>query len=268
MSRIVMAAQTQPRTLQTVETTLEVVKALSEIGRMGPTELANHLGISKGAAYNHLATLREHNYAVKRGDEYELALQFLHVGETVKHRHPLYRAGKEETENLAESTGEHVHLMTEEGGRGVYLHQKAGKNGIVGRYMHEKFSVNEYLHFTSLGKAIMGYLSEEQVRDIVQRHGLPERTNNTITDPDALFKELEEIRDRGFALNDEEQIRGARAVGVPIFDTDEQIIGAISVSAPTSRLQRNVFREEMPERVKQSANIIEVNLATQTNTIE
>jgi DNA-binding IclR family transcriptional regulator len=171
-------------------------------------------------------------------------------------------------EQLAHDTGEYVHLMGEESGRGVYLYQESGENGIADEYMTKKYSKGEYLHFTSLGKAIMAFLSPEQVNKIVAKHGLPKETPNTITDIDELHEELADIREQGYALNDEEQIRGARAVGAPIMNPADEVLGAISVSATSTRLNEAVFREEMPERVMQSANIIEVHLDTSTDNME
>lgn len=97
---------------------------------------------------------------------------------------------------------------------------------------------------------------------IIDRHGLPGRTDRTITDRERLYEELETVRERGFARNDGEEVRGIRAVGAPILTGDDSVLGAISISGPESRLQGDRFEEELPTRVMSAANVIEVNLNT------
>jgi len=92
-------------------------------------------------------------------------------------------------------------------------------------------------------------------------HGLPAQTENTITDHERLFEDLEGMRERGYAYNDdEEEIEGFRAVGAPIRDIDGRVRGSLSISGPASIMRDERFREELPERVSQSANVIEVNI--------
>jgi DNA-binding IclR family transcriptional regulator len=117
-----------------------------------------------------------------------------------------------------------------------------------------------HLHCTALGKAILAYLPEERVREIIDTHGLPERTDATITDEEELFDELEGIRDRGYARDMEERVAGLLCVAAPIRNLDGDPLGAISVSGPTSRMKGERFDEEVPEELTSTANVIELNL--------
>nr|WP_239640665.1 IclR family transcriptional regulator C-terminal domain-containing protein [Haloferax denitrificans] len=98
----------------------------------------------------------------------------------------------------------------------------------------------------------------------MEQRGLPAQTKNTVTDRDALFEELEQIRERGYAYNDEEEIRGFRAIAAPIEDPSGEVLGSVSVSGPTSLLQGEQFQEHVPKLVTQSANVIEVNINMNT----
>jgi DNA-binding IclR family transcriptional regulator len=89
---------------------------------------------------------------------------------------------------------------------------------------------------------------------------MSQNTENTITDNEALFDELAEIRERGYSFANEEQMEAIRAVGAPIFGPRENIVGAIAVSGPASGFQGTRFREELPDKVTQAANTCEVNL--------
>lgn len=260
-----MTDATQPRTLSTVEKSWDVVDALIELGGAGVTELATHLGLSKGAIYTHLATLRSRDLVVKQGNTYRLALHFLNIGEFVKRRQPIYHAGKAELDVLAGETGEFAHLVVEEYGRGIFVYQVAGEKGIAEEYMMDKYEERSYLHQSSAGKAILAHLPEMRVDDIIDRYGLPAKTQKTITDEQELRAELEEIRSQGYALNSEETIRGALAIGVPILGEGGTVFGAVSVSCPTSRFSGEQSQEALIQHIKQTANIIEVNLQTQQN---
>ena len=255
-------ADTEPRTLKTVETTCQIIDALVEKDGAGVTELANHLGLSKGAVYNHLATLRKQEFVVKDGDTYRLSYLFFNYGMYSRNRTDLYNAAKPELEKLTTEVGEYAHLMVEEFGRGVYLVKIQGKKGIADEYHVRKFEVRDPLHASSTGKAILAHLPEERVDEIIDQQGLPEFTEHTITTREALFEELERVRQQGYALNDEEEIRGARAVGAPILDSDGDVLGSISVSGPTSRIKDEDFHEHIPEKVMGTANVIEVSLET------
>ncbi|MFC7165181.1 IclR family transcriptional regulator domain-containing protein [Halospeciosus flavus] len=90
----------------------------------------------------------------------------------------------------------------------------------------------------------------------------PRRTEHTITDREAFEDELERIRERGYSTNDEEDLLGVRAVGTSILGPDGDVLGALSVSAPASRLDGERFDDEFPRKVTETVNIVEVNLQT------
>lgn len=257
-----MGADTTGRQLKTVNTTIDVVEALAELDGAGVTELADHLDLSKAAVHNHLATLRENRLVVKRDSRYELGLRFVTMGEYVKHHNRLYDAGKEPIDELAETSGEYAHLMAEEHGRGIHLHKAKADRAVATEYHQLNLERPYYLHHSAIGKAILAYLPEERARAIVDEYGLPRRTENTITDRDELLEELADVRDRGYAVNDEEEIVGLRAVGAPVRTSEGSVLGAISVSGPVRRMKGETFRTTIPEQVMETANIIELNVET------
>jgi DNA-binding IclR family transcriptional regulator len=229
-------------------------------GGVGVTELSQALDIPKSSAYTQLKTLAENDFVVKQGDEYVLALKFISFGEYVRNRDPLYKYGKPQVDKLARETGQYAHLVTEENFRGFNLYQFRGDTSVGGRYQNQKLQQPDHLHYTAAGKAILAHLPDERVHEIIAQRGLPNKTDNTITESEALFKELAEIRERGYAYNDEEELRGFRAIGAPIKNAESEVLGSLSISGPTSYFSGDQFRESLPERVIESANIIEVNI--------
>jgi len=108
----------------------------------------------------------------------------------------------------------------------------------------------------------MAQLPERRVREIVDDKGFVKRTENTITDTDRLFKELETIRERGFAINDQERIKLEMGLGVPIVDPDDGgPIGALSISAPSQRWNRNDLVDELADHLMEVKTELELSIA-------
>ncbi len=252
--------ETSSRTLSTVSTTFRIIDALERLGEATATELMSDLDLSKSAVYNHLTTLKQHGYIVQEDDSYLLSLEFLRLGEFVRNKNQLYVTAQPRLIELAESTGEYAHLSTEEHGRLMHIWKVKSEHAVGQRFQKKKMQETDRLHYTATGKAILAHLPKNRQEEIVQGSELVQKTENTITAPDALQEELDTIRSNGYSYNDEEQIKGLRAVGAPIHDKDGCVIGAISVSGPTSRIKGNEFRKEIPEAVMRTANIIEVDL--------
>ncbi|WP_251343683.1 IclR family transcriptional regulator [Haloplanus halophilus] len=248
------------RLLKTAATTLDVLDVLKETGGTTAADLAERLDLSETTTYNQLTTLREHEFVVKDGKEYRLSGKHILFGEQVRQENTLYEHGREELEEIAAQTGEYAQLVVEQFGQGIIVYETQGDDAIgeafQARLQQETFD----LHYTAAGKAILAHLPERRVSRIVDNHGLTKRTEQTITDRGRLRDELAEIRERGYAFNDEEQVAGLRVVGAPIRGPDGEVLGALSVSGPTSRMQEERYHEEIPRLVTRTANLIEVNI--------
>lgn len=244
-------------TVGATETSLRILETLKGLDGAGVTEVANRLDLPKSTVHNHVSTLLRNEYVVKEGNTYRVGLQFLEFGEYIRNRMPIYDVARPEVERLADETGELSNLLVEEHGKGVYLSRAEGNKAVQ---LDTYAGMRVHLHCTALGKAILAYLPEERVREILDTHGLPKRTETTITDEEELFDELEGIRERGYARDTEERVAGLRCVAAPIRNLDGNPLGAISVSGPTSRMKGERFEEEVPEDLTSTANVIELNL--------
>lgn len=243
--------------VKSIVTTFEILHALREMDGAGVTELAERLNIPKSSAYNYLSTLEQEEYVVKAESEYQIGLRFLDLGRYARQRTDLYETAQSELESIADETGELVNLFVEEHGQGVYISREWGEQAvnITGSTGHRVS-----LHNTALGKAILAHLPEERVDEILDEHGMPATTKHTITDRDELKDRLDEIRDRGVSFDREERLGGLRCVAVPILDQDEEPLGSISVAGPTSRLKDERFESELPDRLRNAKNVIELEL--------
>ena len=253
-------SDSKKRTLQTVSTALDVLTELKESDTLGVTELATRLDISKSSAHAHLATLEANEMVINHNGTYELATNLFTYGQYVREQNPLYQHGKSQVDQLADETSQYVHIVTEENGWGINLYQVKGDTRVGGDYQQNKPQRRDHLHYTASGKAILAALPSERARKIIESNGLPQRTSNTITSERELFEELESIRERGYSYNDEEEIEGFRAVGTVVRGTDGDVLGSLSISGPTSFMQGQRYEETIPDRLINSANVIEVNL--------
>lgn len=250
----------KPRLLEGVNLACEILQALKEAEQAGVTELAEELNLSKGAVYNHLATLREHDLVVKNGERYQLGLRFMNFGEFVKNQSVLFQESREKLDDLAERTGEYVHLMEVQQKKGMFVYRSEGENAVGDEYYSRKQEWTDPLYYSATGKATLAFLGENEIDQVISERTLEPQTEHTITDADKLRQELAQIREQGCALNDEEQFLGLRAVGAPIRDDDNQVLGAISISGPVSRISDKEFENQLPKIVIEASNVIELNI--------
>jgi IclR family acetate operon transcriptional repressor len=251
-----MIKDNSAQTVQASETTFKIVETLKQEGTANISELARILDMSKSTVHSHLATLEEHEYVTKNDEgQYRLGLSFFDLGEHARSEIQLYKAAVPVIDDLATETGEKAQVMVEEHGIGYYVYRSQGENAIMTR-----IGRRADLHCTSAGKVMLAFMPREKVERIIEEYGLSDETDQTLTDPNELFDTLDIIREEGVAYNDEERLRGLRAVGAPILDDDGNLLGSVSVSGPTTRIDGDRFRKEIPDLVQRSANVINIRL--------
>lgn len=241
-----MGIQKGGRKIQTLDRTFSILEALEKHDGARVTELAERLSYSPSTVHNHLSTLRRRGYIAKEGDEYVVGLKFAKLGDYVRHRKKIYRRGIELVEALRDRTGLDTDFVVEENGRGLYLETLA-----------ESSAINEfprpgdrfYLHNTAAGKAMLAQFTQQHTDRILDRWGLPATTDNTITDREVLFRDLERCRERGFALNWGENTEGIRAVGACLTNPNGTVLGGVSLSGPKYRISDDRLREDLPEQL-------------------
>jgi len=236
---------------------LSLITTLHDQDGCSVSDLAQETGFAERTVERWLADFEEGGYVVSDGEEYHVGLRFLEIGGARRRQIRLHEAALKKVHELANESGELVNLLTEENGMGVYLHQAYGDQGPK-LDVHPGFRCP--LNTTALGKAILAYLSDERVDEIVETHGLPAVNENTITDREILDEERATIRERGYAIDDEERLNGLRCIAVPITNDDGEILGAVSISAPVSRMKGKRFEQTIPELVQEGANLIELNI--------
>ncbi|ARS91020.1 IclR family transcriptional regulator [Natrarchaeobaculum aegyptiacum] len=243
-------------TIDSVERSLEILELIGDREPAGVSEIAREVPISKSTVYAHLSTLTSAGYVTKTDGKYELSCKVLRLGSSVQERFDLYQQAKQHVDELASETGEPTNLVIEENGLGTCLYATNPRNSAD---VFMSSGETNYMHATGTGKAILAHRPREDVEAIIDQHGLPEMTENTITDEEVLFDELEEIRERGLSFDQEETINGLCCIAAPII-ADEEPVGAVSVSGPVNRFTNEERRDELMQAVKEIANVIELRI--------
>ncbi len=238
------------------KTSLDIVEALVDLNGAGVSEVAVAVNKPNSTVHNHLKTLKQCGYVVKTNSDYRVSTKFLDIGAFTRYQMNLYRIAKQEIDDLAAKTGEHVSLMIEENGLGVLLYTALGTDAIQ---VETHPGMRMTLHTTAPGKAILANLSNERVDDIIDQYGLQEKTEYTITDRESLFQELERVRETGYAVDKNERIGGVTSLGVPLVTTTGALEGAISIYGPGHRFTDEKI-ESLSQLLYESKNIIEINL--------
>lgn len=257
-----MSDDRAPRRIKSVGIAFDILKILRNEGGATVTEIAEAIDRTPGTTHTYLATMCDKGYVRVEDGEYQVGLFALPLGEYVRANSKLYQVGKPEVDKLARETGEAAHLVVESHGREILLYEQFGPDAVgEDLYARIKGYPRRNLHCSAASKAILAHLDGSQRDEILDGYQLVSRTPNTITEEEVLREELEQVRSDGYASNDEEQITGVRAVAAPIIH-EETIFGAISLSAPTSRMPEDQFMKTAPEQILDVANVIEVNIQT------
>jgi len=205
------------------------------------TELADRLGVDKGSASRLVATLASYGYAEKDEEtrRYHLGLQVVKVSRSLLTRLPMREVAKPFLRQLMDRTGECAHLAVPGQGKVLYIDQVESPATLR---VNAQVGTMNPLHCTALGKILLAFGEVELPAD------LESFTPRTITNPDLLRKNLEQIRVQGYAVDDEEFDLGVRCIAVPVEDFRGKVVASMGISGPSSRM--------VPERLPELAAIV------------
>lgn len=241
-------------TVQSIERAIRIMEELAtEKEGMGVTELSHRVQLHKSTVHRILNTLLQYGYVEQNPntERYRLGMKLLYLGGAILDRMDIRREAHDALNALAEEVNETVHLVVPEGDRAIYVDKIDSKRTIR---MYSQIGRRAPYHASAVGKAILAFLPQEEVERIISK-GLEKYTKNTITDPEKLKKHLEMIRQKGYAVDDEENEVGIRCVGAPVFDHTGMVIAAISISGPIVTVTKEKIAE-LSEKVMESARRI------------
>jgi DNA-binding IclR family transcriptional regulator len=196
--------------------------------RLTLMEIANRLDMPKGTAHNMLSTLLSCGLVERTAEgRYALGTTIISLTQAVRINAELRDRAAPLVRELADTCRESTYLVTLDGDYALYIYAVESPRRLLAR---TAVGDRVPLHCTSTGKAILSGLTKEDIVGIIGRAGLPRFTETTITDIDALHKELEQTRERGYSIDRGEHEAGIYCIGAPILDARGRVVSSCSVS--------------------------------------
>jgi IclR family acetate operon transcriptional repressor len=235
------AAVRDPSRVQSLTRALGLLDALAETADgMTLSDAAQIVGLAPSTAHRLLTTLESQRYVRYVASEglWQVGVQSFVVGQAFRRSRDVVTMARPQMRHLMEESGETVNLYIEEGGEAVCMAQ------VECRQMMRAIARpggRVKLHCSGAGKAMLAQLPATEVARILQTHGLPRATEKTLDTPKKLKADLERVRARGFAVDDEEHAVGLRCVAAPVLDEDGRPMAALSISGPLARIDETAI---------------------------
>jgi IclR family transcriptional regulator, KDG regulon repressor len=161
----------------------------------------------------------------------------------------LCNVAKEHLVELSKETNKTVHLVILDGKEGIYIDKVESSNATV---LYSKIGRRVPIHSSGVGKALVAFKTSDELEKILDGYDYIQQTKKTLTDKASFLTELETIRERGYATDNEENEPGVYCVAMPVRDYTGQVIAAISSSTAVSQVTNHVV-EKSVENLKRTA---------------
>lgn len=218
--------------MSSVRRAVQAMELLARKGPLGVRAVAQQLDLPLGSVHRLLLDLAEENVVERTASgEWELSFRLLHISGQHLDRLELPRLAHPFAERIAAATQETVNINALSGTAGVCVDKVRGNERMQ---LDLRIGSRGPLHCGGAGKAMLAYLPEAE-RETILAGSLAALTARTLTDRGALRRELEQIRARGYAIDDQEVVLGVYCVAVPILDRNGRPVGAISITGPSEK---------------------------------
>jgi DNA-binding IclR family transcriptional regulator len=202
---------------------------------LGITELSNRMLEGKSIIFKKIKILEDLEYIEQdpHSKKYCLTTKLLElVNESLRGYYERTNIHKY-LKMMAEQTGECTYFgLRNKRNRVVYVDRYASENAMT---VYTNIGDSPLPHCTAHGKALLAFLTLEEIEEVI-KDGLEKFTENTITDREKLFEELRNIREKGYAVDNEERMVGVRCIAAPVFNSRKEVIGVIGISGMAQNL--------------------------------
>lgn len=234
--------------LSSVANSIRLTKAFSEGEyEMGISALAARLGLAKSTVHRLATTLVEYDILEQNREtgKYRLGLALFELGTLVRRKMDVMSEAQAQIHALADLSGETVQLAILDHLSVLYIRIRESRQAVR---MSTGLGSRAPAHCTSVGKALLAHQAPEVIQQVID-NGLQRYTPNTITEGPRLLEELASVRQKGYAIDDEEIESGLRCVAAPIRNHSGRVVAAISVAAPVQRMTKKNLQTTVPSVV-------------------
>ena len=237
------------RRLSSVGTAIALLKSFSaEEHELGVTELSRKLSVAKSTVHRLARTLIADGMLEQNPEngKYRLGIALFGLGALVRRRMNLSSEARQDLFALRNATGETVQLAILDGAEIMFVYNLESTQAIR---VNSDIGVRKPAFCTANGRAILAFQPEEAVGAALAG-GLARRTPRTETEPARLRRLLAEVRQKGFAIEDEETEAGMRAVAAPVRGAGGVVVGSVAVAGPVQRLSKETLARIAPEVIR------------------
>jgi DNA-binding IclR family transcriptional regulator len=237
----------------------ELVDILMEYGPCRMSDISTHIDLSRASAYTYLQTLESLGLVERENKEYSLSTKFIIYGDYVRDNLRMYEYGQTYTDEISETTGETALLSIPQNQLSIQVYLSYGKHSVAENYYQQAKEHPIPAYCSAAGKAHLAFTKDGKLEELIEKMDLEARTDATLTNEADLREELETVRSQGVAFNDEESLKGLRAVAAPIV-INGAIEGSISIGGAKERFPDERLRGELADLAKEKSNAIEVEI--------
>ena len=214
-----------------------IMEELDKAGELSIGDLSDRLLMDKATVHRLINTIKDAGYVNQNFDnkKYSNSLKLLAMGNRVMDKIGVKHISRPFVEELAEKTGETINLGVRLGNKIIYV-DKLESSSTIKVGLGIGTSVPSYC--SGLGKAILAFTENEELKDIINSISFERFTDRSITEEVMLIEEFQKIRERGYSIDDEEYVIGLICIAAPIFDYHGNPVAAISVSSPKYRYDK------------------------------
>lgn len=223
--------------VKSLKKALSILECFSvEMPEMGITQISDRLGLHKSGVHNIISTFEQCGYIAQNPDtgKYRLDMKILELAFVINSSLGIHGIVHSPMTALSEAVGEAVYCAMPKGPEIIYLE---GAYPITSHMTRSMIGEKAEMYCTAIGKAILAFLPEPEATRAMAQQSMRQHTENTITDRTELAKEIAVIRRRGYSMDNMEHEHGIKCVGVPVFRRDGTLLGAISISGPSLRVE-------------------------------
>jgi len=247
--------------IQSVSHAMDILESFTKTeDELGVTELSKRLGLHKNNVFRLLATLEHRGYIEQNGEteNYRLGPKTLQIGSIFIEQRECRRQARPILESLTAATGETAVVAVLRSAQVIYM------DGVeTNRTVRAISRVGALLpaHCTAVGKAQLAFLPSAEIERLYPELNLQQITLRTIKTREALLADLKGIRDRGYAIENEECDLEVKSIAAPVRDFSRNIIAAVGIIAPASRLtDERIEKDVVAARVQDAAKAISAKL--------
>ncbi len=221
--------------LSSVDSALTIMNLFFDHEELSAAEVGKLTGMSRSTAFRFMVTLESRGFVTKTAyGKYRLGLNLFSLGMLAYNRMELVSLVHPYLQELAVASGETSHIaIISDGIHVMFIDRALGTSALK---MDTAVGYSQVAHCTATGKAILAYQPEAVISQYLRRVDFVRTTPKAIPNAKTLLRILEEIRQQGYACDDEESEMGLTCYGMPLLDATGRAFAAISISGPTTRM--------------------------------